>query len=540
MRLKPAYERLRQRLQSEHDLPTWERMRALARSPNQRGLKLLKQEPWSAWLHRVLASLISTERPDSKPRMMITSWLAECYNWRLPAELSLEWREPVDEDRSEPMAAGDGTWRLVLVSVSIGLATLVLLYLGFSWLLDKLFPEVLGTGSKIGIYIGIFVLLSLIQPVRQWILSLMAAAGRVELMVAPARVKSSMSAPYSMRLHHTRRAFNLRRFFHFVEEPIVEVIGETPEAGPYSAMAEELPDNMVQELTSLREALGNRWLPVRLAVDQSLAAVPWEALLYLTGADPRSRVWREPFCIWRHVPRPTPADALDAETWSAGEIRVVAGPTWAGRLEQGWSSLGAKITVSDDLLAFKTGGPYKVLHLIGDIQETNVGLMFEIGRLDSAELEISTQMSQLDRRPGIMLSSQELPAGNRTGLIVIQSTMAAPSVRQEIDRRSAARFKAFAAELARSGAPAVLVLPPLSPQTTTYVLSEFCKRLDAQRPPAVKDFVQAVSRVRKAVAYSSTDRSADYDSMRELALDVCLYLAGPETSGFENVYVIKS
>ena len=297
------------------------------------GRTTLQHRAVGGWLERVFIRLDWGADSDAKgdKDTPLRLWLMGQHEGGLPAELDLtlsleNLKEAQQDADSSNVDFGLGDWLGIIVALLIFIGLLVGGYFLVGWLIGSVTTGGVGGGMQFGIYVAILLALGFsprgfrkaASAIRSW----QAANSRVTLAVESEqssvgrRLELDRSVPVRFDLQQRRRQFLALPPFSWRHLRLSRWPGQTPGIQPYAVGAEAFAEEGVAALQAIREALGDRQLPVLLLVDQAAAAYPWEAVLQLalmaaeTEERPAGRLQ-----FWRDTTR----DALSQQSASPGD-----------------------------------------------------------------------------------------------------------------------------------------------------------------------------------------------------------------------------
>lgn len=308
----------------------------------------------------------------------------------------------------------------------------------------------------------------------------------------------------------------------------------------YQKIAAGSPYPIAAEFGGLEERLRNRKLPVALRIASSLVGWPWEAFFIL--AMPRKRGLKLQF--WRRG-EALPVAKISAENLEG--VCVLGSETWSLMIQQGWEPLTPRPEILKYSPKLKSSEPRRVLHLIGQPDETSAGLRL-LSRVATAAHSPATaggSASQSIDDEGMLFGVDDLPIAS-AALVVLQAEPVPDLLpRMESDRSEVTKLRTFANDVFTAGAQAVLVLPTLPPGIAQPVLNILAGSLAKSGTSGLCLLLTAVDQMRVAIRdrklyESPTEREAfaganeqlqqELEETRlELALDVCLF-ARPDPS----------
>ena len=313
----------------------------------------------------------------------------------------------------------------------------------------------------------------------------------------------------------------------------------------YREAAQNFPGKIADALGKLHRAMGLEILSIPLEVEPSLNKFPWEGFLKLA----LSQKNRDGLEFWRAW-EAKPGFGQDRSQWQSGGLYYLGPQTWSLMLEKGWSSLGPKVGVTDDVLLlippavtlmkdyihFKekiTGrGWIKVLHLMGTPLETAAGLRFEIPKTRYDYLSSEAVQDQVIKAD--LIDPDQLGL-RQVCLVILQGEPLETLKRFDREREKAALARAYAAALMTAGARAVITLPSLPSALAQKVLMTLARKLRSTRPPEERQLLTALHRVQRMirdweprnlyekVQTARLTKDEFKANQEELALDVCLF-----------------
>jgi len=473
---------------------------------------------WQPWLIRLLA-VEKWQRAPEKPTAAVNEFaqrLRESYRNGFPPDFPLP---PWLERRLSGVADGEPTrWPAIL----IGFGLVAAVFLGFKWILRKLYPSV-GWGWSIVLFI---VIMGILASIPFWLKKarelwrnflkayfiLASAAFRTRVLIRPsALVEAPEPAaidprrPWASDFKVQSQVKILGRFSvptgapsRFVGTDMTEYLAQSihfagaPQAEGRRTRA-ELPD-------WLRSAYKSAKLRTDLEVTPDAAGVCWEAILGLLGGA-TERVADSGF----RFRRTAPADLLVESIAGPRGVRYLGSRInpWSGALPDEYS--GWRLDSVEE-----TDPACVILHLRGEIIEADGVLRFVewVGSRSDQTLPQIKLETFLRSYPSLRLAVLQAPP------LVEQS-------RLERDRDRGAVFRRAADYLFRNHVAAVVTLPPLPDLLSDQAIHEIAR--------AVGKGGNLVEPLRDAVRAIQLRIDGDGDLPRgmalELAYDVCYYAA---------------
>ena len=264
-----------------------------------------------------------------------------------------------------------------------------------------------------------------------------------------------------------------------------------------------------------------RLLAVPLYVGEGLEAYPWEAMLTLSLPEEAEHSGREVLQFYRTVDR----GRLPQYSWS-GQVRIIAGETWAGLIEGSWEPLRAGAKTVGRVAELWDVEAIRVLHLMGRPTQTSAGLRLQIE--GDAYVQAQTKSQDADRRGGTLIDAWDLPL-DRTWLVVVQAEPIEGLWRNETARRDAAFLRTVADGMFRSNVQAVITVPALPPFVARDVLACLAQGLNRKAPPDRRRMMKAVARGRNMIRDAEGSRA----DLLEMATELCVFWR-PKTEAEER------
>lgn len=578
--VEPSYQMLARSWPQQ--LRPWDELQPLRRSldlPLPPDLQL-NAAVWSAWLLRLLGNLVWLERgdaaatqaggipqpaPTGQYEAAVERALSELYNQRPPLELvpHQSARSRSSDTTSAETGSFDTLLTIVIVMVALAIIAAVIVggYFLFAWLARPI-TESMGVGlvGTITIYALLLVLIPLsrsgLRRLHADLRSRLVAGGTVTLRIsppAPARKQAGGQAQPSAQLTLEQSRLSLRLGWPPTRRktlPPLEELWQLPNNELYLTSANRMAKELVVRLAALQGELGRRTLPVRLLIDGDLDGLPWEALLTMALPDPIQPQDR-PLHFWRSVTSYSSVSPI----WQPGDKRVgvivLANRDWQLLAERGWSQVeGSQIFT---LRPEKIGALVSAVHVIGTPVRTHSGLMVQITK--GADGGTPYREESSDRRGEVVLVGVDTVVGLRASLTLIQEEPGESEARSDTERERTGEMRAFAAQVAEAGAPAVLLLPALPSPLAERVVAAVDSLLARTPDPALEPFLDTIALVRRMIAEwpdkpgearaTNSSAGASQQGSRstsgpandhhqylysELALDVCLFLRSKEAT----------
>lgn len=514
-------------------LPDWERIRSIAARGAPDELDSIAPPEWVPWLTRLVAcaAWLFREQKVSEAAPAVQTWLESRYGRQmsqgalLPAEL--------DGLLAEPSRAGTrrrakrSRLRYFLPWMMVGISLLAIV------VISGIFLRTVSQGRSVSssppavpvILVALSFLFSLLALLLYWRELRSALSSRrttvVTVRAGPGDTVRTVEPVVSTTIALERGRRRLEPM------PATIAIG----AG-YDAAAEELPGAAVLELRRIARRSGLFTTRVELRVDRQTSAVCWEGLLAHAAAaitGPRSI----PFMCTRTTEVVPIASATD---WR--HIRQIASftssPHEDAMARKAWSTLPSRrFTVVPARLAALRGTSYPdahVVHMVAHAVETASAVRLELQSPDAAAKAVR------ETARGDLLRADELPRMfPRAGLYVLQSPPLHTPARTHAEREQAALLRAFAAELAELGVPAVVTVPACTEATASAILIKVADSLrgrvrypwKVQRHGArglLRSVRSAATMLPLAVRRIERSEFADGRGLDlEAAFDICVY-----------------
>lgn len=503
---------------------------------------------------------------------------------------------PVAQPRPAP-AAGSRRWAYA-IGLIVGFGVLAVFLAGafslFRWLVPRtrLFPagEPITTGEMVTGYLGLMaVLLCGLPALVRWARSVIASRARVYFRVLAERGSNKLAAfaasatadlvvagwRFTMTAPHTvppgplagLRRLRLPWVRPFVATWRFDIEYESGTA--YDQLAARLPDDAAKLLASLMSRLRRRSAGLVIQVDRAAAAQPCEAIISRAGRPDLTASATPPLHARRRLAGrratgrapelPARPDVCVSVGSPIGEAMARRG--WRRAADRGTTSItvsalkgasdGARIRAADRGVTFitVTASPSDgtsdagiirdapVLHLLGNVVETNAGLRFRPldGRESTRNIAVTSTtgprqptaiLENAVERGVLLLSAADID--RRFGGPVLCILQAEPvrrfSERGASDRVQANLARAFAAELHLLGVPIVLVIPPVTPELGAELLDRIDRALMKPTRAAAK-VERCVDDLQRRIL-----RGADpkLSTSWEHAFDISLYMTVSE------------
>ena len=335
--------------------------------------------------------------------------------------------------------------------------------------------------------------------------------GRAHVSVAP-----HLRAAPSTRL--TRNVGGVPMLGAFVYYWAIKLLVWRPAITVYVSLGEvesgEMPSKLRRRLRRWFPKLFGGRTPTVLAVDPTLASVPWEAWL-TSGSGSRARA--NPFRVRRGGPAPSWAH------WRRRSVAITGSPSWRLLFEERLGATGPVVPWPSSA----PGVARRVRRTVGErpvtiAQAIGVPVLTTLGwrlRVDETTGELTR--SKIAPRSQVLLSPDDLVEPG-AALVVIMAAPAGTIV--ELDRDISDGLRQLANEVVAAGTYAALTVPELPPDLAVEAVSFLVRRL--RRPIGSKNakrLVATVARVREKVAARSTETTGG--DAATTAMDICLVVS---------------
>jgi hypothetical protein len=588
------WESLYIKISPEVGLPSWEQIQQIVLRPEPSAFDGLMPREWRPMLMRLVYLLMRDEqrfRGGSNSSLKILSeWISEKYgrDTKTGHQLPVEWdkrlylelksrpdnakvniesslqKKPTIDNTKKPFLARIDWFNVILIAVILGVLTLLI---GAPMLLWRfLLGGWVSSIAKNGfLQIGLYFLGSLVTWVFLLILyqilldfrSRLVSRGNLEIDIQEIDIQSKVfdisKHEYEV-LRDERPLINrwkltggklalwplsIKKFVISDEE----IPGKTSGLKPYDQLIKSnVPEKELKIINTLSKRLRRRRLSVEIRLDSKARGEAWEIIFRPSGT------YKTPndmhFAVVRSVgaERLRFANSLSKQT--SVTLLTVESIT-AGVIKESWKGFDVNVLYDiNENTPSKGLDSGQIIHLASQIEESLQGVAFQLSdsnvpitnsSLAKERLLLPRDLNGLFPKADFFIVGGELTqAYEKTGSSS-QSTIF--NQRTDSDRRSASLMRLFAAELAELGIPYVLVLPPLSAETTSKAVKMlancFLKSASSNKNIDLNILLKIIQEIQERIYWdisrARTQATTEKDTWKEMAwevcMDVCLYVA---------------
>ena len=366
---------------------------------------------------------------------------------------------------------------------------------------------------------------------------------RLELKVRPVNDSGASTDPSVTQELEITLTPTLRKFKFFA--PLVSLksksvsseISERSGVQPYESLGRESSGtDFAGEFHSLHETLRKFSMDVEIDVPEgTVNGLCWEALV------PRGDTAKElayeylPFNSYRKLSltrRRAPVRSEDIHVLALAEGDL--GPTlanggWAEFTFQTKSGPSFELKGRDEVFAKSVRPEISIIHLVGSIESSSLGLGFRLGE-ERSKLTAETSKS-IDESDSLIRAEDLTRAFPNLSVCILQEGPRQVSAqRLEGDRRDAFFARLFASQMFGAGVPFVLVIPPLRITEAIMAIDHFAKLLARRSRFKRWEVLGAIAELRLQIGRYALSLGVDPVTTKELPQDLCLYL-NPEWDG---------
>jgi hypothetical protein len=454
-----AYERCRGSRKID-GLPSWRDIEAAVAGSDPAARALTPDSSWRFWLLRLTTALVYLESIGNAERWFThVLWLRERYGGQLPIELDYSSVPPVPEPAPPPASAQTTVARVL--------------------------DAVAALGGRL-----------LFRPS----LSLVTVA------IKPAEAP----LPAEDQVRDLAQVVDAKIVLT-IDGQRTQALVRTPGLRPYAEAARDIPATLASEFVrpSRAQRVGNAL--IALEVDESLAALPWEAVLRLATS--------EPLRFFRAGPALPGSDRIE-RAWNGAPF-LVAAKRWSDEIATAWRRFPGFAETLPPEPGPGQGSDCKLLHIIA--RPVYAAAEGHTVAVDPAEAALSPLMFVSRFR----LLREGLP------LVIVQDEPAEEPTRFDSDRERTARLRAYAHDLFLAGARSVVMIPSLPPRAALQVVETLAREIAKRRkPPDARTLADLAEAVRAVIRGASGGTGLEETPVRvEPALDVTVFARqNPETS----------
>ncbi len=298
----------------------------------------------------------------------------------------------------------------------------------------------------------------------------------------------------------------------------------------YRTESARLPGAVTEHLRKLSASVkGANRLEAGLLIAPEAQETNWEALLTwnlqhqeLDKMLDNPRSWTAKLSDLLRMYRLGETASAPLPVPSARVVRVLASRRWASHITGGWDVFGQK-QILWGVPADPSEPMSLVIHIMGQGTRTTAGVQIQ---QDTGPSLLKTTQQSSPGREGL-LSADAVPHQNAAFVVVQGEPQATSAARVESEREQANILRAFASQVFRAGANAVLVLPSLPSPLVVPVLTVIAEALKRTPRPKLKNLLDLREKVRRVILnWRDPDAKPDRalrETQLELALDVTLW-----------------
>jgi len=268
-------------------------------------------------------------------------------------------------------------------------------------------------------------------------------------------------------------------------------------------------------------------------VEINLAAGPvnglcWEYLISKSGTDKELGYEYLPFNSYRKLS--VGRSRAGSRAGKPAVLALAEGDLGQSMAKDGWkalekSSTGIDFQLGDrnEVIAKDSRPEVSVIHLIGTLESSYVGVGFRVGE---ERLSLTSQSSEsVSERDSLIRVEDVTRAFPALSVCIIQEEPRQVNPqRLDGDRRDAFFARLFASQMFAAGVPFVLVIPPLRITEATSAIDQLAVLLARRSRLQRRQLLQTIGDLRLQIGRYALSLGADPVTAQELPQDLCIYL----------------